>query len=316
MTVRVRGMELPVDVKAEIEEFEWYKPKWKGDRLIACSPFRDENSPSFAVNFDNGTWIDSGGDGEYRKGNFVKLLAFLRGFSYEEAEDYLISLYSPQFGDLGKLELPSIDDWLGEKRNDKVFDRSELNPFAYSHPYLERRGIPQNVQRAFDVGYDPTTKSVVLVWHDMKGRIVSWKHRNVHNKFFWYVKGGQMIRNHLYGIHWVVKRGFKRIWIVESEIDALTLWSQGIPAVAIGTSYLSPEKKNIILKAGIEELVIATDNDKDGRKARRSIIEALSGLVRLEEVDWGGMKHKDINDARDELKQLNIVEIDVFGWVE
>jgi len=314
--VKVRGLDLPINVKAELEEFSWKKAKWKGDRLIACSPFRDEQHPSFAVEFENGTWIDSGGDGEWRKGNFVKLLSFLRGESYEETEEYLISVYSPQFGDLDRLEIPDISDWLEEKRNNKIFDPSELKPFAYHHPYLERRGIPLNVQRAFDVGFDPTTQSVVLVWHDMKGNIVSWKHRSINSKIFWYVKGGQPIRNHLYGIHWVVKRGYKTVWIVEAEIDALTLWSQGIPAVAIGSSYLSYEKRNLILKVGVEKIVIATDNDKDGRKAKRSIVEGLSGLVDLQEVVWDGLSYKDINEAREIVKELQINDVDIFDWGE
>lgn len=312
--IRVRGLDLPVDVKAEIEEYDWGRANWKGDRLIACSPFRDEATPSFAVNFENGTWIDSGGDGEYRKGNFVKLLAYLRGVSYEEAEDHLIAIYSPHFGELESLELPNMDDWIQDDRNDKTFDKSELNPYQYKHPYLERRGIPFNVQRAFDVGYDPNTKSVVLVWHDMNGRIVSWKHRHVHNKVFWYVRGGQPIRNHLYGIHWVMRRKKRHVWIVEAEIDALTLWSKGIPAVAIGTSYLSKAKRDIIMKSGIESLVIATDNDKDGRKAKRSIVESLAGVVDLKEVDWNGWEYNDINDARNDIENLKIRNVDVFNW--
>lgn len=312
--IRVRGLELPVDVKAEIEEYDWHRPNWKGDRLIACSPFREESTPSFAVNFENGTWIDSGGDGEWRKGNFVKLLSFLRSESYEETEDYLISLYSPQFGDLDKLEL-NVDGWIEAEQENKIFTKEELKPYLFKHPYLERRGIPFNVQRAFEVGYDPQTKSVVLVWHDMKGNVVSWKHRSVHSKLFWYVKGGQMIRNHLYGIHWVVRKGVKNVWVVESEIDALTLWAKGIPAVAIGTSYLSDAKRDLILKAGIESVVIATDNDKQGEKAKRSIIDGLGGLIHLEEIVWEGLTYKDVNEAREVVEELNKKEIEVFGWV-
>lgn len=312
--INIRGRDLPVDVKAEIEEFEWHRPNWKGDRLIACSPFRDEKTPSFAVNLDNGTWIDSGGDGDFRKGNFVKLSAWLRGVSYEEAEEYLLALYSPQHAELETLELPSVDDWIEPEVDTTTFEKSELKPFAYIHPYLEQRGVPQVVQNAFDVGFDPKTNSVVLVWHDINGNIVSWKHRSIYDKVFWYVKGGQPIRNHLYGIHWVVKRGFKNVWIVESEIDALTLWSKGIPAVAIGTSFLSKAKKDVLLKAGVEHLTIATDNDAQGEKAKQSIVKAVSGLVSIDEVDWQDSPHNDINDARDVIDSLQIIQTDIFGW--
>ena len=312
--IKVRGYFVPVDVRAEIEAYEWEQPTWRGDRLIACSPFREERSPSFAVNFENGTFIDSGGDGEYRVGNFVKLLAFLRNETYDETADYLISLYSPELGEIDRLELPDISDWMGEEENRTVFPREAIEDFRYVHPYLENRGIPQNVQRAFDVGYDPKTQSVVLVWHNVKGEIVSWKQRSVNDKKFWYVKGGQPIRNHLFGIHWVVKRGFKKVWIVESEIDALTLWSKGIPAVAIGTSYLSKQKRDLLLQVGVEELVIATDNDKDGRKALQSIVKQLAGHMTLYRLDWTDVPHKDVNDARNELHIIPIVEIDPLVW--
>nr|BDD45010.1 hypothetical protein 5 [Bacillaceae bacterium] len=313
--IRVKDLELPIDVKAEIEEYDWEKPTWKGDRLIACSPFRHEKTPSFAVNFENGTWIDSGGDGEYRKGNFVKLLSLLRGETYEETEEYLISLYSPNFGELDKLEL-SFDDWELQEDKPIIFDRSELKPYLFKHPYLERRGIPFKVQRAFDVGYHPDTKSVVLVWHDINGNIVNWKHRNVHSKLFWYKKGGQPIRKHLYGIHWVVRKAARTVWVVESEIDALTLWSQGKAAVAIGTSYLSNEKRDLLLKAGVEKIIIATDNDKQGEKAKRSIIRKLGGRIDLEAVVWDGLPYKDINEARDEIDSLKIEDVDIFNFDE
>ncbi|WP_163530915.1 toprim domain-containing protein [Halobacillus ihumii] len=314
--ILIRGKELPINVKAEIESFDWEKPNWKEERLIACSPFRDETHPSFAVNLENGTFIDSGNDDEqWRKGNFVKLLSWIRRESYEETEEYLLAMYSPDYGDIENFEL-NFDDWKAAEVNKRIFDRSELKPYLFKHPYLERRGVPFNVQRAFEVGYEPETKSIVLVWHDMKGNVISWKHRSVHSKAFWYVKGGQPIRNHLYGIHWVVHKGKKEVWIVESEIDALTLWAKGIAAIAIGTSNLTKAKRDIILKSGIETLIIATDNDKAGEKARKSIIDRLGGLVDLYEVDWSNVPEEltDINEAREHIDGMKIVELNAFEW--
>ncbi|GEK57139.1 hypothetical protein CHL76_02290 [Marinococcus halophilus] len=314
--VIIKDKELPVNVSAEIEDYEWERPNWKENRLIACSPFRDEKHPSFAVNLENGTFIDSGNDdSEWQKGNFVKLLSFIRNETYEETEEYLLAMYSPDYGEVENFKL-DFDDWHTEEENNHVFDKDDLKPYLYKHPYLERRGIPFNVQRAFDVGYDPNTKSIVLVWHDLNGNIVSWKHRHVHNKQFWYVKGGQPIRNHLYGIHWVVRRKKDTVWIVESEIDALTLWSNGIAAVAIGTSFMTTAKRNLLLKADIKKLVIATDNDKQGRKARHSIVDQLAGLIELEEVDWTGVPDgiTDINEARNEINNMETHGINVFDW--
>lgn len=111
--IKVRGNYIPVGIKSEIEEYDWERPLWRDDRLIALSLFRNENFTFFAINLENDTFTDSAmDDEEWRKGNFIKLLSWLRSESYEETEDYLLSMYSPEFDDLESLELPSMEDWL------------------------------------------------------------------------------------------------------------------------------------------------------------------------------------------------------------
>jgi len=79
----INGQEVPVDVQAELEQFEWDKARWTGEKLIACSPFRSDNHPSFycwlveTEKAPTGAWGDSGGSGEYEKGGFISLLFIL-----------------------------------------------------------------------------------------------------------------------------------------------------------------------------------------------------------------------------------------------
>ena len=84
--IKIRGQTVNVDIQSELEVFEWSRPKWSESKLIACSPFRYDHSPSFFVNLDGdyaGTWGDSGAyDDEWSKGGFIKLLSFLRRETY------------------------------------------------------------------------------------------------------------------------------------------------------------------------------------------------------------------------------------------
>src|SRR5690625_1876617 len=90
---------MEVDVRAELEQFDWTNAHWTHDRLIASSPFRYETRPSFFVTLDPsseyyGCWGDSGAvDDEWQSGNFTKLLSFLRAETYEETEEYLRYTY-------------------------------------------------------------------------------------------------------------------------------------------------------------------------------------------------------------------------------
>ena len=60
--LKVRGRILDVDYYEELEPYldRFNRVKLTGEKLISCSPFRPDTSPSFAVNLFNGTWIDSG----------------------------------------------------------------------------------------------------------------------------------------------------------------------------------------------------------------------------------------------------------------
>ncbi|NRQ71953.1 toprim domain-containing protein [Bacillus cereus] len=293
--MKIRGQELDIDYLEEIEGFDvWNKQRVRENKFHSCSPFRTERRPSFAVNLDNGTWIDSGSDNEeWRKGHFVQLLSWLRQETWEETEAYLLERYANISIDTEVFEMDF--DFNLTKPELCVLGIEDLRPFLFRHAYLTNRGISEKVQRSFKIGYDKKGGAVVIPWFDKTGRMVNFKFRAIKNKYFWYHEGGQPIKHHVYGLHFIHKLGIKEVFICESETDCLFLWTNGFPAIALGGANLSAKQRQLILDSPIETLIIATDNDAAGKRISRSLVTQLAGLVNLCEISIPN-QYKDVND--------------------
>lgn len=295
--------ELDIDVAEELSVFDWNSSTTEGDEFKACSPFRNERKPSFYVNLETGLFIDHGAESEdWKQGDIVKLLSFLYNQSYEETEEYLLEKYNVSITEVEGLEL-KINIQLEEKKEPKIFTREELKPYLYRNKgYLLHRGISEEVQKKFIVGYSKKDSSVAFFWLDaFTGKVVNVKFRSTKGKQFYYIRGGQPVRNHIFGL-WQVLQEYdssEPVYIVESEIDAMYLWTHGIKAIALGGSHLSEQQKKTLLMSGIEHFVIATDNDKAGRRIKESIKKELGGMVLLDEIELPYYA-KDINEVKPE----------------
>lgn len=313
--ITVSQQPLDVAIYTELEPYldQFGQYVLRDDKLQSCSPFRSERHPSFAVNLENGTWIDSGATGEYRKGHFITLLSFLREEPAEDTCEYLFSIYSPFKRDADDLHLDMGFLSQQESQPMKVYSAAELSKYAYRSSYLKQRGITEEVQRLFRVGYDPQHKAVAMCWCDAEGQVVNIKFRSVTDKRFWYA-GGQRIKEHLYGLHAFTQEKTKVLTVTESEIDCMRLWSVGIPAVAFGTANVSKTQGRKLLNSGVEEIVIATDNDDAGRHCGKQLEKLLVGAVKVTYFNFNGSNAKDISDLSDaeilhgysERKSLNI----------
>lgn len=277
----IRDHELDVDISEELEPYidVFSRPVVRGNKFQACSPFREEASPSFAVNLESGVWIDSGAvDDRWMKGNFTKLLAYLMGVTYEEAETYLIEKYRMIFDDVDSL---TLNVQLEQEETYRELTLDELEPYAYRSPYLANRGISERIQRAFKIGYDNEGKALVIPWLNKDGQLINIKFRSVKKKVFWYSSDGQPIKQHVYGLHFIHRMKVTRVFMVESETDALYLWTHGIPAIALGSASLSGKQEDLIINSPIEELVLAFDNDNAGIRARENVEKRLLGKLQL-----------------------------------
>lgn len=282
-----------IDYRAEMEEFEWEQARWSDAKLIARSPFRHDNSPSFYVHFtgpDAGTWGDSGGfEDEYTRGGFVKLLSLLRFETTEEVYDYLTEKYGiKEISEGDKLVLPSIA--LTERHGPSWIPELFLEQYEEDYTYLESRGISAETQKKFHIRLNKEKNSVAIPWRHITGNIANIKYRSLAEKQFFYVKDATPIRTLVYALDVIYREGHRKVYITEAEIDALSLWEEGFPAIALGTSSISPEQVELILKSPIEHLVIGTDDDKAGDKAAQKIKNAVGSLLYVSRVRWGDVK--------------------------
>ncbi|MGG4390500.1 toprim domain-containing protein [Priestia megaterium] len=297
MAVIIKEQEIDVNIEEELEPYledNFNRHQTRGHKLQACSPFRDEKTPSFAVNLENGTWIDSGAtEDRWRKGNFIQLLSFLMGVTYEESEQFLWEKYKTIYSDVDNLELEI--NWGFEEKPKRIVSKEELQEYMYRNPYLTNRGIAEKVQRAFKIGYDQKGKGIVIPWMDKQGQIVNLKFRSVTDKRFWYLSDGQPIKQHIYGLHFIFKMNVKTVFVVESETDCLYLWSHGIPAIALGSASLSKAQEKLLINSPIESLVLAFDADKAGYRCKMDCIKRLQGVMELWEMPMP-RGCKDVND--------------------
>ena len=316
--MKIRNVEVPVDIQAELEphlnHFRNYRIR--GDKLQACSPFRYENHPSFAVNLENGTWIDSGASTDsYHKGNFISLLAYLRQEEYLDTEEYLLRAYNVMLEEVDQLKLSMnlVYEPVVEVTHDWFKDYPHLQ---FRHPYLARRGITSEVQRLFCIGYDKEHEAIAMPWFNKDKRVINVKYRSIRYKQFFYEQDGQLTRNYVYGLPQCRALGYKDVAIVESEIDCMYLWSNGIPAVAMGHAGINKVQVNLLLKAGITSVTIASDNDDAGNRFRADMEKKLPKLFTVYSLDIPYC-YKDVNDIpQKELKSLyeNRKFVEVFKW--
>jgi len=303
---------LSINVREELEFFEWKNAEWSDEKLIAASPFRVDRTPSFYVWLRDtptakaGYWGDSGAyDAEYARGGLVKLLAFLRNETEAETAEYLANKYG---GDaltdedddhwrLPVLQLPQA------KRHRKPLDESVLPAqSSAAHPYLLRRGISAETQRLFDCRFDAEANAVALPWRLPSGKLANVKYRTTWGKAFWYVKGGTYglpwpIRDLVFGIDVVYRSRPDICAITEAEIDAMSVVEAGWAAVACGGVALGQPKVDVLIRAPVKEYVIFADNDKAGDKLRQQLAVALRGYGKRASVAKVDARWKDANEA-------------------
>ncbi|MEV2910864.1 toprim domain-containing protein [Paenibacillus larvae] len=290
-----------VDVRYELEQFDWRNVRAAPDKFIASSPFRtDDDTPSFFVDLREdsdyyGCWHDFGGtDPEWTSGNFAKLLSFLMDVSYVEAAEYLRHKY----GNDAKQDTPTLRRirLSPEEPRKPVLHVSLLEEYRHDHPYLSNRCISAEVQREMQTGYCPRKNAVTIPWFGPNGQLLNIKYRSVTGKKFWYAKDGRPIKNLVYGIDYIYRHRCRRAAIVEAEIDALTLMSAGIPAVATGGGVINKEKAAVIIRSPIEEIFVMADHDDVGQALKREVIRMLGGDLRVGIAGFP-KRYKDVNEV-------------------
>jgi len=150
-----------------------------------------------------------------------------------------------------------------------------LSKYAFRHEYLYERGLTEETLQRFDIGYDRAENEITFPWFSRTGELVAIKRRNCVSKAFRYSLGGDRLST-LFGLNHVKLKGVT--WIVESEIDAMTLDQvfriahyEDFFALGLGGSTLAPTQIEALKPKQPRAIVLMLDNDDPGREAQRQI---------------------------------------------
>jgi DNA primase len=223
--------------------------------------------------------------------------------SYDAAESWLRGNYGIN-ADLINKPFDLVFKDPNHQEEEIVFiPEDTLKQWDFRHSYLEGRGIPDIWQRRFRIGYDSNGQCITLPWYNRLGNCVGIKKRSVTGKFFWTFHLSTIGPNKitLFGLDHVFRKKCKTILIVESEIDALYLWSNGYSAVALGTSHITKAQLDELRNCPIEEVIIATDNDEAGRTICQELARKINWIPNLKMLDWQRFQSfKDVNELNSE----------------
>ena len=186
----------------------------------------------------------------------------------------------------------------------KYVDRAILDKFRFTHPYMFKRKLNLETIRKFDVGYDAENDCITFPNKDINGNILFIATRSVKTKFFHYPTGVEKPVYGLYEIYREIRHGteINEVYICESMINCLTLWSWGKYAVALnGTG--SKSQMEILKQSTIRKFILAFDPDDAGRHGTEKTLKALSSSKMLSVLQLP--EGKDVNDLTfEEFNQL------------
>lgn len=233
------------------------------------------------------------------KGSFIKFLVGSSDKSELWVKSWLLSTYGV---DESTNYTFDFDDIILTKVEVKSLDESILNKYQSYHPYMTQRHLTQEVCEKFKIKYDSETNSLVFPVWDINNNLVMCTRRNVSTKQFYIPKD---IDKPVYLLNYIVKEHMQEVVVCESQINALTLWSYGIPAIALlGTG--SSKQYEILNKSGIKHYYLAFDGDEAGDKGISRFIKNINKSTFVDIIQLP--RFKDVNDlSQDEFNKLNII---------
>ena len=190
----------------------------------------------------------------------------------------------------------------------KYISEQELDSYRYTHPYMYKRKLTDEIIDLFDIGYDKNTECITFPNRDINGNCLFIARRSVKTKFFNYP---QDVEKPVYGLYelnatrnvnghtvHILPNFPNEIIICESMLDALTCWVYGKYAVALNGTGNENQFKTLRNMPN-RKFILATDMDEAGLKARERIRQSLGNKIVTEYV-WDINVAKDINDMSKE----------------
>ena len=223
----------------------------------------------------------------------------------------------------------ALDFYRSDKRNSSdsranYVTEEELDKYRYTYPYMYERGLTDEIIDLFDVGYDSRSGCITFPVRDIKGNCLFIARRSVRSKFFNYPDG---VEKPLYGLYEYYKdihdKTYVGTWsgqeitsgkymlqslpviVTESMLDALSFWTVGKYAVALNGLGNELQFKQL-RQLPCRKIILATDNDEAGMKARKRIRQNVKNKIITEYIFPKG--RKDANECTKE-ELLNLEEV-------
>lgn len=181
----------------------------------------------------------------------------------------------------------------------------ELDSYRYYHPYMYQRKLTDDIINRYDIGYDPQQQTLTFPQRDLQGRTLFIARRSVNTKYFHYPN---QATKPLYGVYelYQLPEFPKVVYVCESMLDALRVCAiPGYYAVALNGLGSSTQFKELSMLP-CRKLILATDNDEAGMKARQKIKQNVKNKIITQVMLPPG--RKDMNDLTDE-EFFNLVEV-------
>jgi hypothetical protein len=270
--------------------------------FLALCPFhRNTDTPSFAINKENGTFYCFNSACNM-SGGLLKLVMQLANLTIFPAKR-LIRKYegeqksiSQQVEDLfaKKDELPSFSQDVINRMADSLWDSPALE-------YMHGRGFNDRTLAHFEVGYSAAKGLVVVPVHDWEGTPVGVIGRTLVGKRFENSEGLPTKRT-MFNVN-RAKRCGERVIVVESSMDAMLVHQAGFPYVVATCGGFFTDSAQQLLNRYFNEIIIMTDNDDPDahrsvscRKCENTCVGHSPGRALGEKIA-DTMKHKRIRWA-------------------
>lgn len=233
-------------------------------------------------------------------GNIVKFTSTCLNVSPKHASEWLLEGFRGVFME-HTIDLPSINLNRSVITSNALFlNENILEGLQEYHPYMTQRKLSPEVCKTFKVKYDPKTQSIVFPVYDDVGRLYMLTRRSVVNKSFYIDEGKE---KPVYLLHHIREHHIPYAVVCESQINTLTLLSQGVSAIGLFGANFSNNQMELLNKSGIRHYILAFDGDRAGDIATKKFLKHIRKdvFVDILRVPRG----KDINDlSPEEIKKL------------
>ena len=270
--------------------------------MVTCPSHSDgqESNPSCGIYVGDDEHIEYGTFNCFTcgiKGPFQLFVAHCFECSCETAEEWLINNYWK--GELlhnSLINLPEIELPSRKVKKQEIKREVKLPESLQSwHPYMQQRKISRDIAKKFGVCYDPSTQCLVFPVYNLKDELVGLTRRSTYSKNF--IIDKDFDKSNIYLLNYVNKHS-KMCVVCESQINVLTCFTYGIPAIALYGSGTTKEQIEVLNHSDILTFILMYDNDEAGRKGA----EKFQKLIRKDKLVFDILmpKGKDVNDLSEE----------------